>query len=91
MALSDWNPFKPFVRSREEVAWFLESALNGTLNSRDWDTFLRIPIKGAPDMEAIRAECERLEPLETTGKDGILCHTAEAQEVIRRLLERIKK
>ena len=89
MALVNWNPFKPFVRSREEVADWLRRALSGTLDCRDWDTFVRVPIKGAPEMDAIRAECEALESFETTGEDGMLSHTPEARARIEQLLKRV--
>jgi hypothetical protein len=84
------NPFKPFVRSRAEVANWLQRALSGTLDCRDWDTFVRVPIKGDPEMDAIRAECEALEPFETTGDDdGMLSHTPEARVKLEQLLERV--
>ena len=91
MDLSRWNPFKPFVRSRTEVAWYLERAVNETLDCRDWDTFLSIPIKGSPEMEAIRAECESLTPQETIGDSGTISFTPEAHRVLQRLLKQVQK
>jgi hypothetical protein len=85
-----WNPFKPFVRSRAEVAEWMQRALSGNLDCRDWDTFVRVPIKGDPQMDAIRAQCEALLPLETTGADGMLSHTPEARAKLQQLVERLR-
>lgn len=90
MDLTRWNPFKPFVRSRSEVAWYLERAVNETLNCRDWDTFLSIPIKGAPEMEAIRGECQSLTSQETIREDGTISFTPQAHQRLIQLLGSVK-
>jgi hypothetical protein len=88
--VANWNPFKPFVRSREEVAGILQATLNGTMRDHPWDDFICIPIKGTPEMEAIRAACEELAHLERIGDDRIVRHTPEGTEKIRELLARVK-
>ena len=90
MAWANWNPFKPFVRSREEVADWLHRALGGELDCRDWDAFVRVPIRGAPEMDSVRRECEALAPFETTGSDGKLSHTPEARAKLEQLLRRVE-
>ena len=87
---NNWNPFKPFVRSRAEVAAILESVLNGTMHCHPWDDFICIPIKGAPEMEAVRAVCEELAPLEMIGDDGMVKHTPVARQRIERLLKGLR-
>ena len=86
-----WKLFRPFVRSRADVAEWLQRALSGRLDCRDWDTFVRVPIKGDLEMDAIRAECEALTPFETTGNDGMLSHTPEARAKLQQLLQRVSE
>lgn len=81
---------KPFVRSRSEVAEWLERVLSGTLDCRAWDSFVRVPIKGDPEMDAIRVECEALEPHETIAHDGTIRHTPKAREALQTLLKRLR-
>jgi hypothetical protein len=88
--LSRWNPFKPFVRTRQEVASYLERAVNETIDCRHWDDFLRIPIRGAPEMEAIRAKCESLASHETIREDGGISFNPEARRELQRLLDIVK-
>jgi hypothetical protein len=87
---STWNPFKPFGREKAEVVRFIEGVLDGTLDCREWDNFLRIPMKGTPDLEAIRVACVALEPEETMDAEGTIVHSEPARQKIQSLLEVLK-
>lgn len=88
---STWNPFKPFGREKAEVVRYLEGVLDGTLDCREWDNFLSIPMKGTPDLEAIRVACVALEPEEKMDAGGRIVHPEQARQTIRSLLEVLKK
>jgi hypothetical protein len=74
-----FNMFKPFTRPRSEVIWLLETVLHGKMDCRAWDTFISIPIKGDPEMEAIRQACEDLAQEEIIENDGTLHHKPNAR------------
>jgi len=60
------------------------------MHCHPWDDFICIPIKGAPAMEAIRAACEELAPLEVIGDDGMMSHTPEGRRKIEQLLAKVR-
>jgi hypothetical protein len=91
MNWSRWNPFKPFGRGRTDVIQILEAVLARRLDCREWDSFLRIPMKGTPDLEAVRVACEALESEEKIEDNGTMWHTAPAQAKIRDLLQGLKE
>jgi hypothetical protein len=82
--------FKPFIRSREEVTWFLETVLYGHMDCRQWDSFVRIPIKGDPEMDAVRQACVQLEADEIIEDDGRLYHKSEAKAKLEKMLSHLK-
>lgn len=88
---STWNPFKPFGREKADVVWFLEGALDGTLDCRAWDGFLRTQMKGAPDLEAIRVACAALESEESISDKGTITHSEPARKKIRSLLADLRE
>ena len=88
---SYWNPFRPGARSKAEVVRILESAINGTLDCQEWDNFINIPMKGDPQMEAVRLACEALQAAESIGADGAIAHTLEARSQLQRLLAGLKQ
>jgi hypothetical protein len=55
----NWNPFKPFGRERTEVADILERVLAGSMDCREWDDFISIPMKGAPELERFNFLCRQ--------------------------------
>jgi len=81
---------KPFYRSREEVKKILERVLDGRMDCREWDAFIRIPIKGNLEMDSVRAACEELENEERIGDVGIIQHGDSARRQILELLEELK-
>lgn len=85
------TPFlKPFTRSRNEVLSILEAVVDRRMDCRDWDNFISIPIKGNPDMEAIRVSCEGLEEEEIIGDSGLLYHKPEAKIKILVMITQLK-
>ena len=86
-----WNPFKPFGREKTEVVRLLEGVLAGTLDCREWDAFLRIPMKGTPELDAIRVACADLESEETMDDEGTIVHSEFARQKIESLLEALTK
>ena len=71
MNWSTWNPFKPFGRDKADVIRILEGVLDGSLDCREWDSFLRIPMKGTPELEQVRIACEALEEEESMNEEGV--------------------
>ena len=88
---STWNPLKPFGRERAEVIRILQEMLGGTLDCREWDSFLRIPMKGTPDLEAIRLSCNELSDQESMDQNGFIKHSKEARAKIQDHLDSLKK
>jgi hypothetical protein len=86
-----WNPFKPFSREKAEVADILKSVLAGTMDCRDWDDFISIPIKGVPELDRVRAACEALADQEKIEESGMMSHSDPAREKIRTLLSGLKE
>ena len=80
--------FKPFNRSSAEVIKIIEQVLAASMDCRDWDNFISIPIKGNPEMEAVRAQCEALSCDENIEPSGIIRHSEKTrQELIQILLK----
>ena len=91
MNWSTWNPFKPFGRERADVGRILEGILDGSLDCRVWDSFLRIPMKGTPELEQVRIACEALEGEESMDEKGTIKHSERARAEIQRLLAALKE
>ena len=56
------------------------------MDCRQWDAFVRIPIKGDPKMDAMRRACVELESEEIMEKDGRLYHKPEAKAKLEKIL-----
>jgi len=91
MNWSTWNPFKPFGREKAEVVCILEGVIAGTLDCRYWDTFLNVPMRGTPDLEAVRVACEALEDEEIMDASGTITHTESGRNKIQSLLRDLKE
>jgi hypothetical protein len=87
----NWNPFKPFGRERTEVADILERVLAGSMDCREWDDFISIPMKGAPELDSVRSACEALADQEKIEESGTMSHSESARERIRALLSKLKE
>ncbi|MDP3609308.1 MAG: hypothetical protein Q8R74_09565 [Methylophilus sp.] len=81
---------KPYSLSAQEVIYILEQALSGTMDCREWDNFISIPIKGNSDMEAVRAKCEALSGFEHIEPSGIISHSEIARVEILQMLKELK-
>jgi hypothetical protein len=87
---SRWNPLKPFGREKSDAIRLLEGALAGTLDCREWDSFLRIPMKGTPDLENVRLACVSLETAEAMSEDGKISYHEPARAEIQGMLQKLK-
>ncbi len=89
---SSWNPLKPFGRERSEVVATLRAALDGTIDPRAWGNFVDIPMKGTPELERVRVECEALARNEAERMDceGRIVFTDSARELLTTLLKRLE-
>jgi hypothetical protein len=90
-AYSGWNPFKPFGRERADVARILAAVLDKSIDCREWDDFLTIPMKGTPELEAVRLACEALESEESMDENGFIIYTQKGQDELRRLLRSLEE
>ena len=88
---SPWNPFKPFGREESEVVRFLKEVLEGTIDPREWGNFLDIPMKGTPNLEAIRLACEALRGEESIEESGVIAYTQAGRDKLQSLLRSIEK
>jgi hypothetical protein len=88
---STWNPFKPFGREEVEVVRFLREALDGTIDPRAWGDFLDIPMKGTPELEAVRLACKALEGEESMDENGVIIYTQMGRDKLQSLLRSIEK
>jgi len=80
--------FKPYKLSLQQVANIIEEVLTGSMDCRNWDNFICIPINGNADMEKIRAKCEALSYLETIEPSGKIQHAEPARlELLKILVE----
>ena len=82
--------FKPFNRSSAEVIEIIEQVSSGTMDCRDWDNFISIPIKGNPEMEAVRAQCEALSGDENIEPSGIIRHSEKARQELLKILLKLE-
>lgn len=82
--------FKPFNRSSAEVIEIIEQVSSGTMDCRDWDNFISIPIKGNPEMEAVRAQCEALSGDENIEPSGIIRHSEKARQELLQILLKLQ-
>ena len=85
-----WSLIKPYSLSAQQVIYILEQALSGTMDCREWDNFISIPIKGNTDMEAVRAKCEALSDFEHIEPSGIISHSEMARVEILQMLKELK-
>ena len=81
---------KPYSLSTQEVSNILEQVLAGNMDCRDWDNFISIPIRGNPDMEAVRAKCEALSSFEHIEPSGIISHSKTARTVLSQMLKELQ-
>jgi hypothetical protein len=88
---STWNPFKPFGREDAEVVRFLRELLDGTIDPRAWGDFLDIPMKGTPELEAVRLACNALEGEESMDENGVIIYTPMGRDKLQSLLRSIEK
>jgi hypothetical protein len=91
MAYSRWNPFKPFGRERSDVMRILAAVLDKSIDCREWDNFLNIPMKGTPELEEVRLACEALESEESMDENGVIIYTQKGQDELRRLLRSLEQ
>ena len=82
--------FKPFNRSSAEVIEIIELVSSGTMDCCDWDNFISIPIKGNPEMEAVRAQCEALSGDENIEPSGIIRHSEKARQELLKILLKLE-
>ena len=82
--------FKSFNRSSAEVIEIIEQVSSGTMDCRDWDNFISIPIKGNPEMEAVRAQCEALSGDENIEPSGIIRHSEKARQELLQILLKLQ-
>lgn len=82
--------FKPFNRSSAEVTKIIEQVLAESMDCRDWDNFISIPIKGNPEMEAVRAQCEALSCDENIEPSGIIRHSEKARQELLQILLKLQ-
>lgn len=82
--------FKPFNRSSAEVTKIIEQVLAESMDCRDWDNFISIPIKGNPEMEAVRAQCEALSCDENIEPSGIIRHSKKARQELLQILLKLQ-
>ena len=82
--------FKPFNRSSAEVIKIIEQVLAESMDCRDWDNFISIPIKGNPEMEAVRAKCEALSCDENIEPSGIIRHSEKARQELLQILLKLQ-
>ena len=91
MKWSRWNPFKPFGRDVSDVVRILEGVLDMTLDCREWDDFLKISMKGTPELETIRLACEALQNEESMDENGVIVYTPKGREKLQNLLASLKQ
>lgn len=82
--------FKPFNRSSAEVIEIIELVLAESMDCRDWDNFISVPIKGNPEMEAVRAKCEALSCDENIEPSGIIRHSEKARQELLQILLKLQ-
>ena len=82
--------FKSFNRSSAEVIEIIEQVSSGTMDCRDWDNFISIPIKGNPEMEAVRAQCEALSGDENIEPSGIIRHSEKTRQELLQILLKLQ-
>ena len=70
---------------------FLKEVLDGTIDPREWGNFLDIPMKGTPNLEAVRLACEALESEESLGENGVITYTQVGRDKLLCLLRSIEK
>jgi hypothetical protein len=73
------------------VKRILAAVLDQSIDCREWDDFLCIPMKGTPDLEAVRLACESLGSEEMMDEKGAIIYTQEGQEKLRSLLRRLEE
>ena len=56
LVLAWWLSRRGVVRSRDEVAQYIQSLLDGPFDDRDWDEFTSHRIRD-PELDRIRQEC----------------------------------
>lgn len=69
----------------------LEGVLDMTLDCREWDDFIKIPMKGTPELEKIRLACETLESEESIDANGVTIYTQKGREKLQSLLASLKQ
>jgi hypothetical protein len=69
----------------------LESALNGTATTVDWDVFTGMPIRQDPELDQIRCKCAMLASAEMSERRGLVVFTEYGQREITDLLQQIKQ
>ena len=85
-----WSLLESYNLSPEQVSITLERVLGGNMDCREWDNFISIPIKGNPDMEAVRAKCQALSAEEHIDPSGIISHSVNARLELVQILQGLK-
>lgn len=88
---SSWNPFKPFGREVADVAKILAAVLDQTIDCREWGNFLDIPMKGTPELEAIRLACNALNKEESMDENSVIIYTQKGRDKLQSLLWSLEK
>jgi hypothetical protein len=73
------------------IKWLLESALNGTATTVDWDVFTGMPIRQDLELDQIRCKCAMLASTEMSERHGLVVFTEYGQREITDLLQQIKQ
>ena len=69
----------------------LNAVLDQTIDCREWGNFLDIPMKGTPELEAIRLACETLYEEESMDENDVIVFTKKGREKLKSLLRSLDK